>query len=162
MGRMDSLEALERGKVLDLDVSSNGFAALVIRSTASVGEDSAMGRIGSLLVGLLPHRRDIILALPNRREYIVLVKIDNPDLADDRLYALAQGIKHEAERTGDVVLSVGIGSVASHLEEVSTSYREAAGIVNYMARSEEGIIMGASDIRDTSVLRKASPARMRN
>ena len=159
MGRMDSLEALERGKVLDLDVSSNGFAAMVIRSTASDVEESAMGRIGSLLVGLIPHRRDIILALPNRREYIVIVKIENPDMAEDRLYALAQGIKHEAERTGDIVLSVGIGSVASHLEEMSTSYREAAGIVSYMARSEEGKIMGTSDIRDTSVLRESPTGR---
>ncbi len=152
MGRMESREALERGKELDLDVSAPGFTALVIGCNAPGGEEAPGGRVSSLLAGLIPHRRDIFLTLPNRNEYILLVKIDNPSLADDRLYALAQGIKHEAERTGEVALSIGIGSVASHLEELRTSYVEAGGLIRYMSRSGESKIMGTGDIRDTSVL----------
>jgi len=142
-GRLDSRSALERADALDIDVSAGAYGVMVIRSGQNGEGESS--RFEGIVESLVQGRRDVLLSLPLMGDRILLMRFNNPEEAEDRLYSLAQAVKFEGERKAGVPLSIGIGPAVTHLEEIGRSYGEAEQVLGFMSSSRLHNIMGSGE-----------------
>jgi two-component system response regulator YesN len=146
-GQIKGSDTVEKARSLGIDLIANGYLVLIVEIFTSPDNYAACTIVKSLIAELVKGRNDLLLFSQSLVKQTMIIKDISRDSLDDRVYPLAQAIQFEAQRrNGDCRISIGIGTVAEHIGEISRSYSDAEKAVRYMSLTGKKNILSFGDI----------------
>ena len=128
MGAVSSVEAIEKGHLLGLDLVAGCYLVMVIRIDLRNAADSfdyhEYQRIQRALADPLEHYLDGLLIKKDVEELVLIVKGRTPEYLHERKDQLLQVVQHQAGTAGCGV-AIGCGTVKHRMTDIYQSFVEA-------------------------------------
>ncbi|ORC34313.1 DNA-binding response regulator [Marispirochaeta aestuarii] len=160
-GQLSSGDAIESARALGIDLIANSYVVMIVDVVPGSDTFSDYAVVKSIISSLVKEREEVLLFSPSLEKQGLIFKNLSRDSADDTVYSLAQAIRFETERNSGCRVSIGIGSMVSHVGEIVDSYADADRAVRYMSLTGKNKIIGVSDIqwsrRDNSRRKEEGP-----
>lgn len=140
MGGMSSLEAVEEGQRLDLNLIAKWYQVITLEfepggEPFNYNQSQQIERIISRLVG---HNPDVFLSKKGMAELLLLLKGDSAEVLGQEAYFLTQLIKSEVENKTDWSMRVGLGSPQARIGNIYQSFTEALANLERVAGPAQG------------------------
>lgn len=146
-GQLSSSDAIEAARSLGIDLIANAYVILIVDIYSNSENFAGYAVVKSIISSLVKGRDDVLLFSPSVEKQGLLFKNASRDSADDTVYSLAQAVRFETERNSSCRVSIGIGSMVSHVGEIVNSYADADRAIRYMSMTGKNKIIGVSDIQ---------------
>jgi two-component system response regulator YesN len=146
-GQLSSADAIESARTLGIDLIANGYIVLIVDILPGSDTFSDYAVVKSIVSSLVKDRDDVLLFSPSLEKQGLIFKNLSREASDDTVYSLAQAVRFEAERNSSCRVSIGIGSMVSHVGEIVDSYSDADRAVRYMSLTGKNMIIGVNDIQ---------------
>lgn len=147
-GAVKADKAIERALAMGLDIVAQRYMVII---TALFHEDSGHNEL------ILARAQARKLAKANNNVWqsyeginrlITLIKGETDEAVEEQAYAYAQAVKHEVERNTAYTVSVGLGSIVTHLSGIHKSFHDADLVLKRLGHLGTGKIF---EIRDLSL-----------
>jgi two-component system response regulator YesN len=118
--------------------------------SAWIDETSELARARSSILKIL-ESNDSVRSFPEGAERIVCVCASDDETLEDEIYAIAQAVKYDTERSGPYRVSVALGALARNVSELPKSMSCAKKAMKYIEGTGHGYILGYRDIENRDV-----------
>jgi two-component system response regulator YesN len=126
-GALSVTEVFEKSTELGISIQAKAYAVILVSVELSVHEASLVSKeliqAGSIIESL--QADDLYVIRSSLKEYILLIKSNNPKYLVNDCYRMSQSIKKELEKKTKVSVSVSIGGVKQRVQDIQESYEEA-------------------------------------
>jgi len=143
MGAVPLTEAMEKSRLLDLDIIAKSYLVVVLRIELDHDEFDyfAYRQVREIATGLVENNPDVFLFKKDMEELVLIIKGDTPEYLEQEAYFLTELIKNELAGKTTCTLKMGIGQPQTRVGDIHQSFSRALaaieGDVNGNGRSEQ-------------------------
>ena len=129
MGGMSSLEAIEQGQHLGLNLIAKWYQVIVVEfepdGRTELFDYYQSQQIEQIISRLVGNNPDVYLSKKGVAELLLLIKGDSDEYLEQEAYFLAELIKSEVENKTDGSVRVGVGSPQDRIGQIYQSFAKA-------------------------------------
>lgn len=146
VGAIESGKAIERALSLGIELICARYMVVITELSSPEKNREHLLLARKLLRELTSGDSEIWQSFGGVERLVTLVKGESDEAAEERAYAFAQAVQHEIGRNTGCTVSIGMGSIVTHISLIPESYFQAGQVFKRLGSAMDGKIYGISDL----------------